>query len=153
MSPSLAATMEVSSSHFSYLLLVCNTQYISMKTFSSPIIWLLLQNHFVFVCRSLVLIYLWTKICKGFSDGPITQILIICICRYCPCFSGGGYCSERCGCLPCFNKVDFAETVQTTRKVLLSRQKRMSMKINRRLEANAETVVVFLTQLDHVAVF
>ncbi|XP_051209967.1 uncharacterized protein [Lolium perenne] len=63
-----------------------------------------------------------------------------CLKLYCPCFSGGGYCSERCGCLPCFNKVDFAETVQTTRKVLLSRQKRMSMKINRRLEANAETL-------------
>ncbi|KAM0824463.1 hypothetical protein ACQ4PT_070181 [Festuca glaucescens] len=64
-----------------------------------------------------------------------------CLKLYCPCFSGGGYCSERCGCLPCFNKVEFAETVQTTRKVLLSRQKRMSMKINRRLEANAETVL------------
>ena len=77
--------------------------------------------------------------------------MIICVCRYCPCFAGGGYCSEKCGCVPCFNKADFAETVQTTRKVLLSRQKRMSLKINRRLEANAETMVVFLTQLDDVA--
>jgi hypothetical protein len=55
--------------------------------------------------------------------------------------------------MPCFNKADFAETVQTTRKVLLSRQKRMSLKINRRLEANAETMVVFLTRLDDVAFF
>ena len=52
--------------------------------------------------------------------------------------------------MPCFNKADYAETVQTTRKVLLSRQKRMSLKINRRLEANAEAVVVFSTQLDDV---
>ncbi|XP_020157750.1 uncharacterized protein [Aegilops tauschii subsp. strangulata] len=63
-----------------------------------------------------------------------------CLKLYCPCFAGGGYCSEKCGCVPCFNKADFAETVQTTRKVLLSRQKRMSLKINRRLEANAETM-------------
>jgi hypothetical protein len=51
--------------------------------------------------------------------------------------------------VPCFNKADYAETVQTTRKVLLSRQKRMALKINRRLEANAETVVVFLTQFSY----
>ncbi|XP_021303365.1 protein tesmin/TSO1-like CXC 3 isoform X2 [Sorghum bicolor] len=61
-----------------------------------------------------------------------------CLKLYCPCFSGGGYCSDKCGCQPCFNKEAFSETVQTTRKVLLSRQKRMSMKINRRPEANAE---------------
>ncbi|KAL5662494.1 hypothetical protein ACJX0J_029619, partial [Zea mays] len=61
-----------------------------------------------------------------------------CLKLYCPCFSGGGYCSDKCGCQPCFNKEAFAETVHTTRKVLLSRQKRMSMKINRRPEANTE---------------
>ncbi|KAL5655402.1 hypothetical protein ACJX0J_034721, partial [Zea mays] len=61
-----------------------------------------------------------------------------CLKLYCPCFAGGGYCSDKCGCQPCFNKEAFSETVQTTRKVLLSRQKRMSMKINRRPEANAE---------------
>lgn len=63
-----------------------------------------------------------------------------CLKLYCPCFAGGGYCSEKCGCVPCFNKSDYAETVQTTRKVLLSRQKRMSLKINRRSEANAEAM-------------
>nr|ACN36817.1 unknown [Zea mays] len=61
-----------------------------------------------------------------------------CLKLYCPCFAGGGYCSDKCGCQPCFSKEAFSETVQTTRKVLLSRQKRMSMKINRRPEANAE---------------
>ncbi|PWZ17868.1 hypothetical protein Zm00014a_013752 [Zea mays] len=64
-----------------------------------------------------------------------------CLKLYCPCFSGGGYCSDKCGCQPCFNKEAFAETVHTTRKVLLSRQKRMSMKINRRPEANTEPMV------------
>uniref|UniRef100_A0A0E0A1F7 CRC domain-containing protein n=1 Tax=Oryza glumipatula TaxID=40148 RepID=A0A0E0A1F7_9ORYZ len=63
-----------------------------------------------------------------------------CLKLYCPCFAGGGYCSEKCGCQPCFNKALYAETVQTTRKVLLSRQKRMSLKINRRSEANVEAV-------------
>ncbi|RLM91837.1 CRC domain-containing protein TSO1-like [Panicum miliaceum] len=63
-----------------------------------------------------------------------------CLKLYCPCFAGGGYCSEKCGCQPCFNKDAYAETVQTTRKVLLSRQKRMSLKINRRSEANAEAM-------------
>ncbi|KAG8086062.1 hypothetical protein GUJ93_ZPchr0010g8830 [Zizania palustris] len=63
-----------------------------------------------------------------------------CLKLYCPCFTGGGYCSEKCGCHPCFNKALYAETVQTTRKVLLSRQKRMSLKINRRSEPNAEAV-------------
>ncbi|KAL5203284.1 hypothetical protein ABZP36_014236 [Zizania latifolia] len=63
-----------------------------------------------------------------------------CLKLYCPCFAGGGYCSEKCGCQPCYNKALYAETVQTTRKVLLSRQKRMSLKINRRSEPNAEAV-------------
>ncbi|XP_062181132.1 CRC domain-containing protein TSO1-like [Phragmites australis] len=63
-----------------------------------------------------------------------------CLKLYCPCFAGGGYCSEKCGCQPCFNKDAYAEAVQTTRKVLLSRQKRMSLKINRRSEANAEAM-------------
>ncbi|KAL6610487.1 hypothetical protein ACP70R_040456 [Stipagrostis hirtigluma subsp. patula] len=63
-----------------------------------------------------------------------------CLKLYCPCFAGGGYCSEKCGCQPCFNKDAFAETVQATRKVLLSRQKRMSLKINKRSEANAEAM-------------
>ncbi|KAL6841535.1 hypothetical protein ACP4OV_028678 [Aristida adscensionis] len=63
-----------------------------------------------------------------------------CLKLYCPCFTGGGYCSDKCGCLDCFNKNEYAETVQTTRKVLLSRQKRMSLKINRRSEANAEAM-------------
>jgi len=36
--------------------------------------------------------------------------------------------------------------------VLLSRQKRMSLKINRRSEANAEAMVVILTHLDDVTV-
>lgn len=80
-------------------------------------------------------------------------IITVCICSYCPCFAGGGYCSDKCGCQPCFNKEAFSETVQTTRKVLLSRQKRMSMKINRRPEANAEPVVVILTQLNDVTLF
>jgi hypothetical protein len=76
--------------------------------------------------------------------------VIVIVCSYCPCFAGGGYCSEKCGCQPCFNKDAYAETVQNTRKVLLSRQKRMSLKINRRSEANAEAMVVILTQLDDV---
>ncbi|TVU20650.1 hypothetical protein EJB05_36867, partial [Eragrostis curvula] len=63
-----------------------------------------------------------------------------CLKLYCPCFAGGGYCSEKCGCQPCFNKEAFAESVQNTRKVLLSRQKRMSLKHNRKSEANAEAM-------------
>ncbi|KAL6841534.1 hypothetical protein ACP4OV_028677 [Aristida adscensionis] len=59
---------------------------------------------------------------------------------YCPCFAGGGYCSDKCGCLECFNKHLYANKVQITHKVLLSRQKRMSLKINRRSEANAEAM-------------
>lgn len=81
------------------------------------------------------------------------NIFTFLICRYCPCFSGGGYCSDKCGCQPCFNKEAFAETVHTTRKVLLSRQKRMSMKINRRPEANTEPMVVILTRLSDVTLF
>lgn len=85
--------------------------------------------------------------------GSHKFIITVCICSYCPCFAGGGYCSDKCGCQPCFNKEAYAETVQTTRKVLLSRQKRMSMKINRRPEANAEPMVVILTRLNDVALF
>jgi hypothetical protein len=81
-------------------------------------------------------------LCSYFTD-LITCIIIDCICSYCPCFAGGSYCSEKCGCQPCFNKDAFAETVQNTRKVLVSRQKRMSLKINRRSEANAETMVCY----------